>query len=287
MEGGLGLALGAGGARGGVHVGLLKVLDEEGIRVGPIAGASAGGLVGGLYAAGLHGAEIEELLLGLDPPSLLGRDRSGWSLASTHGFIELLRRRLGDVQIEDLAHPFCAVAVDLLCGEEVHLRQGPLCSAIQATIAIPVLLCPLEQDGRVLVDGGLLNKVPVDAARLMGAARVLAVDPDTPPDTSMEMGELGFLPGLMPRLLRGALRLSGRQRTAMAIARAASIPVAELANRRLREDPPDLLLQPDLSTVPALDLSRLREAVAIGERLAREHLSEIRALEPQPCPQPR
>ncbi len=282
MEVGLGLVLGAGGARGGVHIGLLKVLDEEGIRIGPIAGASAGGLVGGLYAAGLPGAEIEELLLGLDAPSLLERDRSGWSLASTHAFIDLLRRRLGDVQIEDLIHPFCAVAVDLLTGAEVHLRQGPLCSAIQATIAVPVLLCPLEQDGRVLVDGGLLNKVPVDAVRPMGPGRVLAVDPDTPPDTTMETGNLGPLPGLMPRLLRGVLRLTKRERTAMAIARTTTIPIAELTARRLREYPPDLLLQPDLSTVPAMDLSRLPEAIAIGERLAREHLAEIRALERAP-----
>jgi NTE family protein len=278
-QGQLGLALGGGGVRGGAHIGLLKVLDEEGIRVGPIAGTSAGGLVGGLYAAGLSGKQIERLLTSFDPAGILDPDLSGWALLSAQRFIDLVRRRLHDVRIEDMPHPFAAVAVDLRTSQEVLLTTGPLADAIQATIAVPGLLCPVEQEDCVLVDGGILDNVPVVAARKLGAGRVLAVDVGVPLDFPLEVSAFSVPPGPVPRLLERVITLTGRRRAALAVTKAIAILSAEVTERRLRENPPDLLLRPDLGTIPVMDLERLPETIAIGERMAREHLDDIRRLQ--------
>jgi len=274
----LGLALGGGGARGGAHIGLLKVLERECIEVGAIAGTSAGGIVGGLYAAGLSAGEIERLLTSAGPAALLEPDLSGWSLLSTRRFIDLLRTRIGDVRIEDLPRPFAAVAVDLRSGREVVLTRGPLAIAIQATIAVPGLLSPVERDGALLVDGGVLNNVPVGVARHLGAQRVLAVDVGVPADFPFEVPSFGGLPGPIPKILERVLTLTGRHRAAMSLMKSYDLQGAALTQRRLHEEPPDLLLRPDLGPIPVTDLARLDEAITIGERLAEERLEEIREL---------
>ena len=271
----LGLALGGGGVRGGAHIGLLKVLDQQRIPVGAIAGTSAGGIVGGLYAAGLSGQEIEELLLSMPVAAVLEPDPSGWSLLSTQRFIQRLRQRIGDPNIEDLPHPFAAIAVDLKNSREVVLDRGPLCTAIQATMAVPGLLCPVEQGGSLLVDGGVLNSVPVEVTRQLGARRVLAMDVGVPLDFPLEVPPFGLLPGAMPRLLERFLALTARQRAALALIKSISMMGSELAARRLRDNPPDLLLCPDLGPIAVTDMERLAETIAAGERLAKERLTEI------------
>ena len=279
----LGLALGGGGVRGGAHIGLLKVLDREGIQVGPIAGTSAGGLVGGLYAAGLSGQEIEEFLKSITPASVLDPDPTGWSLLTAGRFIELVDKRVGHARIEDLPHPFAAVAVDLKNSRQVFVTSGPLATAIQATIAVPGLLCPVEQDGCLLVDGGVLNNVPVDAARALGAHRVLAVDVGTPSEFPLDVPAFGLPPGRLPRLLDRFLVLTGRQRVALAVNKSIAMLTAELTAHRLREDPPDLLLCPNLGPMAVMDFDRLPEAIAAGERMAEESLPQIRELYASPA----
>lgn len=274
----LGLALGGGGARGGAHIGLLKVLDQEGVEVGPIAGTSAGGVVGGLYAAGMSGAQIERLLSSLNPVSIIDPDLSGWALLSAHRFVDLVRRRVHDAKIEDLPHRFAAVAVDLRTSQEVLLDSGPLATAIQATIAVPGILCPLAGEECLLVDGGLLNNVPVDACRKLGAERVLAVDVGIPPDLPLELSTYTGLPGPMPRFMERVITLTGRGRAALAVSKSISLLTAQLTAYRLKESPPDLLLRPELGDISIMDMARLPEAIAAGERMAREHLEEIRRL---------
>lgn len=274
----LGLALGGGGVRGGAHIGLLKVLDRAGIAVGPIAGTSAGGIVGGLYAAGLSAVRIERLLLSCSPEALLEPDASGWSLLSTRRFIDLIRRRVDDARVEDLPHPFAAVAVDLRSSREVRLTAGPLAEAMQATMAVPGLLCPVDDGDCLLVDGGVLNNVPVDAVRALGAERVLAVDVGVPATFPLEIASFGLPPGPVPRLLERVLALTGRDRAALAATKAIGLLSAEVSAYRLRENPPDLLLRPDLSDIAVMDMSRLSQAIAIGEEMAEAHLDEIRRL---------
>ena len=274
----LGLALGGGGVRGGAHIGLLKVLEREGVAIGPIAGTSAGAIVGGLYAAGLPAAEIEDLLLSIEPAQVLVVDTSGWALLSTRHFADILRRRTGDPRIEDLPHPFAAVAVDLRRAQEVRLDAGPLVRAIQASIAVPGLLCPVEHDGCLLVDGGVLNNVPVDVVRALGAGRVLAMDVGVPPDLPLEISSFAGLPGAGPRLVERILRVTGRQGAASALTKSWDILCAATTARRLQDAPPDLLLRPDLGPTPVTALERLAEMIAAGERVAAEQLPHILAL---------
>ncbi|MDI7277221.1 MAG: patatin-like phospholipase family protein [Anaerolineae bacterium] len=273
----LGLALGGGGARGGAHIGLLKVLDEAGVRVGAIAGTSAGGVVGGLYAAGLSGAEIESLLTSVDPAAVLEPDASGWALLSTRRFLDLVRSWVGDPIIEDLPHPFATVAVDLRNSREVHFASGPLVAAMQATIALPGILCPLDAEGSLCVDGGVLNNVPVDVARKLGARRVVAVDVSTPFDCPLEMTTLAGLPGPV-RIAERLLTVARRRQAARALIKSWNMLAAAYTARRLQDNPPDLLLRPDLGAMPVTAMQQLRTAIAVGERVAREHLEEIRRL---------
>jgi NTE family protein len=274
----LGLALGGGGARGGAHIGLLKVLDREKISVGAIAGTSAGGIVGGLYAAGLKAVEIADLLSSCTSTHVLEPDPTGWSLMSAQPFIDHLRQRIGDVRIEDLPHPFAAVAVDLRESRQVVLTRGPLALAIQATMAVPGLLSPVEWDGALLVDGGVLNNLPVDVTRKLGAQRVLAQDVSMPRDSPLETPSMGILPGPGPRLLDRLMALSGRKRAMLALVRAFDILSAELMEHRLGEFPPDLLLRPELGATPITDIERLPQMITIGEMLAEEKLDDIRLL---------
>ncbi len=271
----LGLALGGGGARGGAHIGLLKVLDRAGIPVGPIAGTSAGGIVGGLYAAGMSGLQIERLLMSIDPTGILEPDLSGWAFLSAERFIQIIRRRLHDVRIEDMPHPFAAVAVNLQTSEEVLLASGPLAQAIQATIAFPGVLCPVQREECLLVDGGLLNNVPVNACRKLGADRVLAVDVGIPADFPLEVSSLSVPPGPLPRLLQRMLALTRHRRAILAISKSIAILSAEFTARRLQEYPPDLLLRPDLGAMAVMELERLPEAIAAGERMAEARLDDI------------
>ncbi|MGQ9734494.1 MAG: patatin-like phospholipase family protein, partial [Candidatus Bipolaricaulia bacterium] len=185
----VGLALSTGGPRGAAHVGVLKVLEEHGVPIDIIAGTSMGALVGGAYAAGVPLQRIEEEWLKTD---LLRVARSflptfpirGWS--SGNNVLRMLQGLLGGIKIEELPLKFAAVAADLVTGREVILREGPLVEALRASSSIPGLFVPVERGGQVLVDGGLVNPLPVDVARQLGAEVVIAVD-------------LGYYPQLRPK----------------------------------------------------------------------------------------
>jgi NTE family protein len=171
------LALGSGGARGYAHIGVISVLVERGYQIVSVAGSSMGALVGGLHAAGklddyaewARGLGQVDVLRFLDPViNAPGAIRANKILAR---MTELLDGTL----IEDLPIPYTAVATDLLAGREVWLQSGPVEQAIRASIAIPGLMTPVSDGGRVLADGGLLNPIPVSAAAVVPADLVIAV----------------------------------------------------------------------------------------------------------------
>jgi len=180
----VGLALGSGGARGAAHVGVLKVLEREGIKVSAIAGSSIGAMVGGAYAAGIPLSRIEEEWMTTSRTRLFRSflptfPRAG--LSSGAGLRRYLREILGDVRIEELPIPFAAVATDLDTGEPVVLRKGPLVEAIRASTAIPGIFQPGRWEGRLLVDGGLVEPLPIRVCRELGADIVIAVDTNPAP----------------------------------------------------------------------------------------------------------
>ena len=175
----IGLALGAGAARGTAHLGVLKAFDELEIPVDFVAGTSIGSLVGGVYASGQI-ERLEEALLGLDWKEIIFHffevsfPRSG--LIDGKRIVEFISQFINPIDIDELTLPFHAVATEIMTGEEVVLKNGPLIECIRASIAMPGIFTPVLRDGLVLVDGGLVNPVPVSIVREMGADFVIAVD---------------------------------------------------------------------------------------------------------------
>lgn len=172
----VGLALSGGAVRGAAHIGVLEVLEEHGIRPYCVAGTSAGSAVGVVYCAGMSLAQIKEVALNLQWGKLgrVVRPRLGFFDGSRVEayLIELI----GDRTFDELAIPFAAVAADILNDELVVLREGRVAPAVRASCALPGVFTPVEYEGRLLVDGGLINNLPVSAVREMGADYVIAVD---------------------------------------------------------------------------------------------------------------
>ena len=174
----LALALGSGSARGLAHIGVLKVLDREGIRVDAISGTSIGALVGGAYAAGVSPSEMERIANSVEMEDLIRLAdiaRPTTALVNGKRIEEFIRGVVGNQTFDDIGIPFCCVAVDITAESAVILREGDLASAIRASISTPVIFSPVERNGRILVDGAVLTPVPVDAARKLGADLVIAV----------------------------------------------------------------------------------------------------------------
>jgi NTE family protein len=278
----LGLALGGGGARGYAHVGVLSALAERGIEPAIVCGTSIGALVGGIYAAGRLG-ELEEWALPLTPRDLLGLvdlTAAGGGPVGGRRLMELYREHLGDVAIEELPRPFAAVATDLGTGAEVWLRRGPLLAAIQASISIPGVFTPMLRDGRWLVDGGLVDPVPVSLCRAMGAELVVAVDLNSEP-TARDRAAPTIAPGRgvrtgVARIFAGPGAGGGdgpadpaRPAVAAVIAAAVDIMQYRISRGRLAADPPELHLAPRVAHVPMLEFVGGGPTIEEGRRVAR------------------
>lgn len=176
----LGLALGTGGARGWCHIGVLRALDKMGVKPDIIAGSSMGALVGAAYAGGALDA-LEDWARALTPRrvwSLIDMRLTGGGLVGGTSIRRMLEEIGLDVQIEDLDLPFTAVAADLSSGQEIWLQKGPLVTAARASVAIPGVLSPVHLDGRWLIDGGIVNPVPITPLVAAGARVVIAVNPN-------------------------------------------------------------------------------------------------------------
>lgn len=260
-----GYALGGGGARGAAHIGVLKVLEEQGIFPDVIAGTSAGALVGALYARGLKPAEIEKLALELNWRDL-GRfaditvPRSG--LVEGKRIMTRLKSIIGDIRFSDLKLPLVCVATDIATGEEALLCEGSVADAVRASISVPGLITPVRLGGRYLVDGGLVNQVPARTCRQMGADYVVAVNVSPNParvpcgrkGTRPETGESGArAPSLVKVLLQVSLITGYRQ----------AMEDVECS---------DLVISPPVDDIGLFEFNRAAQAIAIGEEAARRAL---------------
>jgi len=174
----VGLALGSGAARGWAHIGVIRALKERGHEPAWVAGASMGAFVAAAYAMGRL-ERLEAFARRLDTRSVLvylDLAMPVRGLLEGERVLTLFRDLLGTGNLEDARLPVCLIATDLGTGEEVRLTRGPVAEAVRASIAVPGIFAPAVAEGRYLVDGGLVNPVPVDAARALGATRVVAVD---------------------------------------------------------------------------------------------------------------
>lgn len=172
----IGLALGAGALRGLCHLGFLQALKEEGITVDFVAGTSIGALVGAFYAAGSDLKMLGDIAKHLRLRHLIDSVFPRQGLLLGKSVTELLRLFLRDITFAELQVPLAVVATDLRSGTEVIFREGQVVEAVRASIAIPGIFTPVRQGRQVLVDGGLVNRVPISTVRAMGAERVIAVN---------------------------------------------------------------------------------------------------------------
>jgi len=288
----IGLVLAGGGARGAAHVGLLKVIEELHIPIDYVAGTSTGSIVGGLYASGMSPEQIEKAMRSIDwnaifddsPPrqdrslrrktddqlylvkAKMGLSDEGvkFPLAVVDGqkFDLLLNRLLMPVaQVHDFDHlpiPFRAVATDLETGGEVVLGKGNLARSIRASMAVPGAFDPVEIDGRLLVDGGLANNVPVSVARAMGADVVIVGDLSVPLLTREQMKSVFSVLEQLSNFLT---------------VRNVEAQLASLTDKDIR-----VPIGPALGDIGAADFDRLGEAMPIGEQAAREMASRLETL---------
>ncbi len=173
----IGLALSGGSTHGAAHIGVLRVLEQEGIRPDFIAGTSAGALVGCAYAAGIPLDDIAAIFKSMSWPQLIRPKLiHALSLFDTSPMEEFLRENIGEGEFKDLDIPLAVVACDIVTAEKVVITEGPLAPAVRASASIPGLFNPVELNGRLLVDGGIVDNLPIEVARNMGADYVIAVD---------------------------------------------------------------------------------------------------------------
>lgn len=288
------VVLSGGGARGFAHIGVLKYLEEQHIPVDCIAGTSMGAVVGGLYASGMSANEIEQKLndihlnnVALDIvdrrqiPQTLREDDARYTIGGTFGvskdgvtlplgavqanqFLEILQNWTShlpsDISFDQLTIPFRAVATDLGTGEMVVFNKGPLSTAIRASMAAPGVFAPIEIDGRLLTDGGLVRNLPIDIARDMGADIVIAVNIGTP---------------LLPRdKLNNFVSISQQM-------------INILTEQNVNEQkklltPDDILIDADLGTIRFMDFKRAKEAFDIGYQSAASLSDKLAALSLSP-----
>jgi predicted acylesterase/phospholipase RssA len=184
----IGYALGGGSARGLAHIGVLKVLEEKGIYPDVVAGTSIGAIIGALYAGGHKPNEMEQLVLGLNWKKLISLADMTFPVSGLFQgkkVVSLLKSIIGDLNFEQLQYAFSCVATNIINGEQVVLKEGSLVEAVRASISIPGIFTPVLISGAYLVDGGLVNTVPVSICREMGADFVIGINVIPEPGKAM------------------------------------------------------------------------------------------------------
>lgn len=299
------LALGGGGARGYAHIGVIEVLEESGFEIVGIAGSSMGAVIGGLYAAGRLDP-YAQWVLGLtsrDVVRLLDPAFRAAGAFRAEKVLDRVRELVGDTLIEDLPIPFTAVATDLLAQKPVWFQSGPLDVAIRASIALPTVITPVVLNGRILVDGGVVDPVPITPMTAVDADLTVAVSLSGAPvgtqgppatETAQERPRSEWL----ARAHRATAQILDTDAVKALWARFGSgeeeeeeidDPLPELGmtdvvnlsidamqavitRYRMGGSPPDLLITIPKNICGTLDFHRAEETVAVGRRMAREAL---------------
>lgn len=299
----IGLALGSGGARGWAHIGVIRAIQEAGIHVDCVAGTSMGSLVGAAFASGTIDT-LHNVALILDWKHVIyyflefTLPRSG--LIDGVKIVEFVRQHVALSNIEDLPLPFSAIATEIETGEEVVMDRGDLIEAVRASISMPGIFTPVHRDGAVLVDGGLVEPVPVRAVRKMGAEIVIAVNLNhnlversfhkhqkKRKAASMERGTSNVQWDMIIKIINDRIKkIDFAPLTPMkhwfsrkdtlnvfdVLGNSLRIVAAQLAGMLLKSYPPDVLIEPDVPEMKFMDFHRAREAIDAGYQAAREQL---------------
>lgn len=235
-----GLAFGGGVVLGAAHIGVLRAMEETGFRADCVAGTSIGSFIAAMHAFGKSWQEIEAVALDLDWYDLSGLTISSYGLLSIRKFGEIVRAQLGSRRIEDAPVPLAIVATDICTGNKVVLRKGDVATAVMASSSIPGIFKPVEQGSMLLVDGVLVENVPVSPLKEMGASKVVCID---------LFGRHAFRrPEHLPDLLLNAFYSAMRA----------------ISQIQIRES--DLVITPDLSRFSLVDMSAVPEILDTGYR---------------------
>ena len=295
--GGVALALGGGVAKGWAHIGVLRAFDEAKIPIAMIAGTSIGALAGGAYLAGKLD-ELEDFARSLSWTSVLRYmdfSMSGAGLISGRRLAARMGEHLDGVMVETLRAPFVSICTDIRSGHEIWLHDGPLIAAIRASYALPGVFAPVRHNGRLLVDGALVNPVPVSACRAFEPDVVIAVNlngdafgrgsvirsshydaharPEDPPPAwysflhSADRREASVDPAGKPA---GRLGVTG------VMIEAFNIIQDRIERARLAGDPPDYTIRPRLASIGLADFHRAAESIRIGFDEAHRRIAEMR-----------
>lgn len=246
----IGLALGGGAARGFAHIGVIQVLEEQGIRPDLVVGTSAGSLVAAMYASGKSGVEMGSLAQSMDESGLTDWSFPGRGLIRGEALARYVRSQTGNLNIEQMKTPLGIVATDLGDGSAILFQRGDTGVAVRASSAVPAVFQPVKIGSREYVDGGLVSPVPVRFARQMGADLVIAVDISSPPD--------GNATGDALRMLLQTFAIMGR-----------SINRFELKEA-------DVVLRPGLSGVSGADFTARLKVIQSGREAALAALPQLR-----------
>ncbi len=289
----IGVALGGGAARGWAHIGVLRTLEAAGYAPDILAGTSIGAVVGGCYAAGKLD-EIEDFALSLTKRRVFGLldfNLGGSGLITGNKLSDLLERQFEEVTTESLPRKFCAIATELGTGHEIWLSQGRVVDAMRASYALPGVFRPVRIANRWLIDGALVNPIPVSVARAMGARLVIAVNLHSDVfgrgsiqpywvEADAEGGEdagPGPANGSAGRLVRRQMfgRRDGPPGISSVMTDAFNITQDRIARARLGGDPPDVGVLPRMRRIGLFEFHRAREAIALGIEAAERALDEI------------
>ena len=279
----IGLVLSSGGARGTAYVGVLKILEENGITPDVIAGSSIGAEIGAAYAAGVPIEEMEAYWRSTSWRRVVKTlfptvPWSGWS--SGHEVSRFLRGLFGDRRIEDLPIPYAAVATDLETGEAFPITSGPIAEAVRASLSVPGLFVPVWVDDHLLIDGGVSDPLPVDVARSLGADVVIAVDVLVEPAEVKLSGIPSPSSAKILGIINGGSPTGNGRRfypsVFSVLFQMSTIFQKRVANLLLATNPPDVLIRPDFSADPPC-YSDPGGGIEAGEEAARRALPEIRA----------
>ena len=286
----IGLALGAGAARGWAHIGALRELAAMGLVPDVVVGSSIGALVGGCFAAGRLD-ELEAFARSLNKRRVFGLLDFSFSGAGLIGGDRLrvrLEESIGATRIEDLPVRFAGVATELSTGHEVWLRRGSLIDAMRASYALPGVFEPVRIGRRWLIDGAVVNPVPVSVARALGAERVvalsIAVDGTGRGATRHDGIEADTAEDEPPPLVRHGARLPRRGRSgagggapglASVIVNAFNITQDRLMRSRLAGDPPDVLINLKVGQIGVFDFDRAEDLIALGREAVRRARDDI------------
>ncbi len=287
----IGLALGGGAARGFAHIGVIRTLVAKGFKPDIVVGTSIGAVIGGCYAAGKLD-QIEEWGRSLTRRRVFGYldvNFSGSGLIAGGRLAEKLQEGLGDIKIEDLPLRYGAIATEIGTAHEIWITRGRLVDAMRASYALPGLFPPQQVGGRWLMDGALVNPLPISAARALGARLIIAVNlnadnfgrgtviydhgADAAP---IEAAARGLFAGLGEKVAkRRFLGTAERPGLTTVMVEAFNVMQDRITRARLAGDPPDVLISPRLGRVGVFEFHRAQEAIAIGAEAAEKAIEAV------------